>query len=174
MGCGCGRSTSVNALSEHKKDMILLTILKRSSWQSNGCCTIPTSVTKAGLKEYPVVTFNGRSFKTHRVIAELFFRDLKPGELIMHSCDNPQCINPAHLTIGTPESNTKDCVLKKRHKPADNTGSKNGMSILNESKVKDIRLLASQGVDNTRLSLQFGVAEHTVYQVVKRMSWKHV
>lgn len=50
-----------------------------------------------------------------RVAFELTFRPLLPGECVLHSCDNPPCVNPAHLRAGTYRDNNRDTVLRGRH-----------------------------------------------------------
>lgn len=57
----------------------------------------------------------GRSMQlAHRVSYELFNQE-KPGECVMHTCDNPGCVNPAHLVSGNYTLNNRDCVAKRRH-----------------------------------------------------------
>ena len=57
----------------------------------------------------------------HRVSWELHNGPIPPGKIIMHSCDHPWCVNPAHLSVGTQKDNMADCIAKgrkaKRHRP---------------------------------------------------------
>lgn len=51
----------------------------------------------------------------HRVAYELAKGPIKDGQIVMHTCDNPSCVNPDHLVAGTSKQNTADMVSKKRH-----------------------------------------------------------
>jgi len=63
---------------------------------------------------YPQVRFNGRMEKVSRLIFEEF-TGIAPGkDYVLHNCDNPECINPAHLRLGTAKDNSQD--LKERGK----------------------------------------------------------
>jgi hypothetical protein len=51
---------------------------------------------------------------THRLALMLTGVDLADGAIVMHSCDNPPCVNPAHLSVGTQTDNMRDCLAKGR------------------------------------------------------------
>ena len=63
---------------------------------------------------YGVTFNNGKSIGSHRISYMLFKGTINQGLVIMHTCDNPQCINPKHLLLGTQSDNMKDMVKKGR------------------------------------------------------------
>ena len=58
--------------------------------------------------------FDYQIYLSHRVAYSLAREDLSRGQVVMHTCDNPMCCNPAHLIAGTPDDNSKDMVKKGR------------------------------------------------------------
>ena len=58
--------------------------------------------------------FDYQIYLSHRVAYSLAREDLSRGQVVMHTCDNPMCCNPAHLLAGTPDDNSKDMVKKGR------------------------------------------------------------
>lgn len=82
---------------------------------SNGC--IPWMGPKT-YKGYGYIRIgNGYSMRTtaHRVAWVLVNGNLKPALLVLHKCDNPSCVNPDHLFLGSQADNTADMVSKNRH-----------------------------------------------------------
>lgn len=72
---------------------------------------------------YPVIKVNGKKRRANRVSWELANgRSLLPGEWVLHHCDNPACINPAHLFIGDAKANSDDKVAKGRQAKGERTG----------------------------------------------------
>lgn len=63
---------------------------------------------------YGRIKIRDRNFGAHRVAYVIYVGDIPEGHQIMHSCDNPCCINPCHLTIGTPKENVMDSIRKGR------------------------------------------------------------
>lgn len=110
---------------------------------------------------------------THRFAFEMFVRPLKPGELVLHRCDNPPCVNPNHLFTGTHQDNVDDRERKGRG--ARVVGSQHHAAVFTEDQVILIReLYAKGGVSQSELAKQFGVSTSAISNVVYRTRWKHV
>jgi hypothetical protein len=100
---------------------------------------------------------------------------------VLHSCDNPKCVNPAHLEAGTQSKNIRDCVARGRHVTQTNPelmsrpGSINGKTHLTEENVREIRRLAAEGKMTSRaIGKLFGVGDTCVWLIIERRTWKHV
>lgn len=75
----------------------------------------PSRAAKDPTIGYAVGYYRGKNRALHRVMVSIFQRALLPGEIAMHICDNPPCINPDHLRIGTPRENQHDMIAKRRN-----------------------------------------------------------
>jgi hypothetical protein len=90
---------------------------------------------------------------------------------VCHRCDNPKCVNPAHLFLGSRSDNMKDMVMKGRGL----TGEKNGHSKLTEAQVREIRgRWSAGGIKKKQLALEYGVKHQVVSKIILRKSWKHI
>lgn len=112
---------------------------------------------------------NGPSLKAHRVSLELAGVDID-GQVVRHSCDNPPCVNPAHLLVGSQADNVADMHERGRG----NRGSVNGQAKLTEYVVAEIRRRAAAGEMKKRLAREYGVDPSTITSITKRRSWRHV
>jgi hypothetical protein len=106
----------------------------------------------------------------HRVAFELTDSFIPTGLFILHSCDNPHCVNPAHLRPGTKLENKHDSIKKNRH----SYGEKHGRAILTEKMVLEIRRLRAKGMSGLKIAALLGVNYRAVYRVANREFWKHV
>ena len=91
--------------------------------KSEGCWTWTASRDPIG---YGTFGFDGKVRKAHRVAYVLAFGEIPEGHHILHSCDNPPCVNPAHLRSGTRKDNMQDALKRGRHFQANQTACKRG------------------------------------------------
>lgn len=94
------------------------------------------------------------------------------GLLICHSCDNPPCVNPAHLWAGTVQDNNRDMLDKGRARITHHRGEKHGRAKLTEIEIGQIR--TSTGLTQIRLANHYGVSQVLISKIQRRAIWKHV
>lgn len=114
----------------------------------------------------------------HRVVWELECGPIPSGMFVLHRCDNPACVRPSHLFLGTQRDNMRDMRKKGRGASVEKTrhlGEEHGRAILDELRVLAIRRrYAAGGVTQAALAKEFGVAERTVFHVIHRLTWRHL
>lgn len=108
----------------------------------------------------------------HRVSYELHHGAIPPGHVVMHSCDNPGCVNPAHLSVGLPVENTADMIGKGRKRTVAPLGTGNGRAVLTEEKVRYIR--ANPSKSHAALARELGCGITTIRGVRSGRVWSHI
>lgn len=117
---------------------------------------------------YGKFTVNGKQYDAHRVSYELHTGTTIPeGMQIRHSCDNPLCVNPQHLSVGTNADNVGDMVSRGRQ----TLGERNPQARLTEADVRAIRTSSASVGD---LAREYSVTVATIYGVLARRRWQHV
>ena len=98
-----------------------------------------------------------------RVSWELTYGPIPEGLCVCHTCDNPGCVNPRHLWLGTQADNLLDMKLKGRGKPY---GAK-----LDAEKVAEIRLAVAGGINRRWLAEKYGVTRGTIDHIARGRTW---
>lgn len=113
----------------------------------------------------------------HRMMWSTLYGEIPPGYVVCHACDNPSCVNPSHLFVGTQGDNMRD-KQKKGRATGGCRGTQNGNSILDPEKVRWIRAQhASRRGESgllDELASSAGVRKCAVWDVILRRSWRHV
>lgn len=104
-----------------------------------------------------------RTLQAHRVAYELAHGPITGGLHVLHRCDNPACVSPAHLFLGTHKENMDDMAAKGR-------GMQGGAK-LTEGDVREIRATGNPSRDLARM---FGVTPTIIRQIKRRTAWAHV
>lgn len=105
----------------------------------------------------------------HRVAWELYCGPIPDDLKVLHKCDNPPCVNPDHLFLGTIPDNVADCVSKNRQRGA--PGIKNAKSKLSEDQAIEIK---SSTHSLNSLARAFGVTKQTVWGIKHGRIWRHL
>lgn len=111
-----------------------------------------------------------RTILAHRLSYELANGPLPANLDVCHRCDNPSCVNPAHLFAGTHQDNMADMVSKSRQC----LGSRNGHSKLTELQVAEIKKRLRGGDKHVDIANSYGVNRTLIVMISTGRRWRHV
>ena len=119
---------------------------------------------------YGDVTFKSRKWKVHRVSYHLCCGAIPVGMFVCHKCDNPSCVNPNHLFLGTCADNLADMVAKGRSR----VGIRHHNAKVTPRQIAEIRA-APQVVGIVRdLAIKFGLSHQQISKIRSHTRWKHL
>lgn len=146
----------------------------KDSFFKNTCIDVKTNCLiwtgKCDAKGYGKVYYRGQ-FRAHRIAWILTYGTIPHKLHVLHKCDNPPCVNPDHLYVGTNKDNVRDKVNRGRLVLPCNKGEANGMAILNISQVNEIKN-ANRGTIK-ELAGSFGVSPQTAYAIRAGARWNY-
>ena len=120
---------------------------------------------------YGMFSFRGKNLRAHRVAYEHYRGAIPHGKWVLHSCDNPPCVNPQHLFLGDNGTNMRDAVAKGRHVPP--RGEKCPFTTLTNADVINIRELRKT-MSVRAIGKLYGIHNSNVSRIVNRKRWAHV
>lgn len=128
----------------------------------------------------------------HRLSYELTYGPIPTGLHVCHHCDNPPCVRPDHLFLGTDADNVADMMRKGRYGPPRSQpkgaeswsrnhldrlarGQGHGCARLTDEQVMELRRLRIQdGLTLTQLTEMFAISKSQAFRIVRRQSWTHL
>jgi hypothetical protein len=120
-------------------------------------------------RKYGRMWVDGKQKAAHRLSLEIHGKKVSKRSVIMHLCDNPNCVNPDHLQIGTHKDNQQDKVIKGRQAK----GEMQGHSILSAIEVKAMKDLHKLGWKTSDIAAALKRNYSPVWQAIKT-NWKHI
>lgn len=115
--------------------------------------------TGAVTRRYPDFHLCGRTVKAHHAIYIHYNGDIPNGLNVLHTCDNPICVNPGHVFAGTQKQNIQDAARKGK------------WSTLTAEQVVEIRSRSKSGQRNRELAGLYGVSKGTISNIITGRRW---
>lgn len=127
---------------------------------------------------YGTITVNKQTKSTHRISYQVRKGPIPDGMFVCHHCDNPICINPHHLFIGTHLDNMRDMVKKGRHKYGKNKKVFVRTRARIRTKLSEAQVIEILGFKGTlgrrKLSIKYNVSEGAIADILGNRNWKHI
>ena len=142
---------------------------------------------------YGQICVDYKRYQAHRFSYIIAHGSIPKGQQVLHRCDTPRCVNPAHLFLGTQADNVADCVAKGRHREGTRThpekllrtengwhaahpnqarGSRSPNAKLTEENVLEIRRRLADGESQTDLGREFKVNRSGISAICRRVTWR--
>jgi hypothetical protein len=119
---------------------------------------------------YGAMVLQGKTIRATKYSYENFIGPVQDGMLLCHKCDNPPCVNPGHLFIGTAEDNTQDKVNKDRHL----WGEKHPKAKLTKDKVEEIRYMIASGLGVSEVGRMMRIPKQRISEISNYKRWKRM
>lgn len=140
-------------------------------WNWTKCCWKIKGKDTYGCVSLPAYCAPRRLFQAHRISWIITNGRLQDkGMFVCHSCDNMRCVRPDHLHLGSPADNLREAAERNRMPK----GEENGNVVLTAEKVREIRRRAATGERRDLLAVEFGISYSTIFQILKRTTWKGI
>jgi hypothetical protein len=123
-------------------------------------------------KGYGVFKVDNENVSTHRYSWILHFGNIPNKLYVCHKCDNPSCVNPNHLFLGTQKDNMQD--MSKKGRASNSVGTNNPRAKLSDKDVYEIRRLKSMGIKSNQLVKIFRTPLSTIVNITNNHTWKHL
>ena len=118
---------------------------------------------------YGSASIGRKSVSAHKFSYELHYGSVPAGLVVMHTCDVKRCVNPYHLTLGTPSDNTQDALQKGRFP----VGEESSSARLTARDVDAIRAAFRSGDSKRSIAERFGVHRSTVQDIIHGRTWRN-
>jgi hypothetical protein len=145
--------------------------------KSDGCWLWTGTVLGNRYGRFYLGYFNGKAknIGAHRYAWERANRPLLPGEVVRHRCDNPPCVRPDHLIVGSQGDNLRDAASKGRLRGAvHGKGVGHRFAKLTDEAIREIRGLVAGGMSQREVAERFGVHQSQISRIAGGRRWSHI
>jgi predicted DNA-binding protein YlxM (UPF0122 family) len=133
----------------------------------DSCWTWKASTRRRG---YGGFALDGKTRAAHRVSWMLANGAIPDGMLVCHRCDNPSCVRPNHLFLGSQQENVDDMIGKGR----DARGQRHARRVLTEHQVREIHRMLLDGVSWREIAKAFGMSKRAIESIAHNQTWAHL
>lgn len=123
---------------------------------------------------YGQIMLDGRMFLAHRAAWIIANGAIPEQTEVCHTCDNPPCVRPDHLFLGSHTDNMADMARKGRANNRPVVGEAHHSAKLTADGVREIRRLLAAGVARQAIARRYGVAPSQIYNIATGKTWRHV
>lgn len=134
--------------------------------KGDGCWLWGGGISRRG---YGLAKLNNIRHSAHRLSVVLHGGTVPVDKIVCHTCDNPRCVNPSHLYVGTTKQNAYDRTVRGRGRTA--IGPDSPSAKLTVAQVLESRFSTAR---HTELAAKFGVSPSTIRKLRSGKSWRHV
>jgi hypothetical protein len=190
--CGCGGRTTISDKTDRKYGWVKdqpkrfmrghrhpvrnaqdawEKLIQPKTEQRGECLIYTGTVDHLGYGSVMIGGKTGQRHRIHRISYAVHNGPLVDSLFVLHGCDNPSCVNPKHLRLGTAADNSADMVERGR---APNVGARCHAAVLTDQVVRDIRARSEAGEKGCDIAADLGVSQMCISQVINRKTWRHI
>jgi hypothetical protein len=193
MKCDCGQEKTISASNIRNtfscgcyRNKDLETRFWSKVHKTESCWLWTAATTNQGRRTvfaYGIFRVDGINIRAHRMSWELIKGPIPKDMNVLHHCDNPRCVRPDHLFLGTPADNVADMMFKHRASPLVLDGTcwamgaekqRASVSKLDEEDVRQIRKGLAEGETQSGLAKRFQVSNGAINHIATGRTWRHV
>lgn len=130
--------------------------------ESSGCWVWVGSRSTNG---YGAIYYKGEKWTAHRLSWVLHHGEIPEGLCVLHQCDNPPCVNPEHLFLGTIKDNAQDAIAKGRFPR---------LKVTSKLTAEQVEAIRTSKQSAKQIAAQFSITIWTVYDIRRGRSWSHI
>lgn len=123
---------------------------------------------------YGAIGKDGVIERAHRVSWQIHIGPIPPGVQVLHTCDNPPCVNPKHLFLGDQTANMRDMARKGRGRSAPRAALQNSKAKVTRAEVAEIRQQLGAGHSQSTIARRFNISQTNVSAISRRKTWGEI